>query len=157
MLLGLLFASCGNDDDGGGVQNQFTLNGETFTITGGELEDFGSNGNGSFDWDVTLFTKNLNSNTSSGIGELVYLDLNTGSSTGLEEGRYDFGPNRDVFTMVDGSVVLDFDFATSAGTIHSVTGGSVDISLSGSQTLISFSLRLSNGQTATGSFSGVLQ
>lgn len=151
----MFFMSCGNDDsdDGGGGIN-------ITNFTSAILDDFGANGNGSFDVDITLlsdFTVSAN-----GISDLtsVYLDLNTSIEGELEAGTYTFGAERDVFIMVDAEVTLDAaidsDGNLSAGQEFTITDGTVEVSVSGSTYTITFNLTASTGETITGSYTGEL-
>ena len=54
----LVLPSCKDDDDGPG-QNEFVLDGEKFSLAKGYIEDYGDNGNGSFDFDVTLTSSDI--------------------------------------------------------------------------------------------------
>ncbi|MEO0787461.1 MAG: hypothetical protein AAFY36_02300 [Bacteroidota bacterium] len=154
------FTGCGNDDDSdGSTQNQFTFNGTSYNIANGFLEEFGSNGNGSFDWDVYLVSSGISVSGAdlTGTGDLVYLDLNTDSSEGLVEGTYNFSNDRDNLTIVDGTVGVDFDLSGGGGTFAAVTGGTVTVDIDGNQTTISFNLTTNSGGNLTGNWRGTLQ
>lgn len=159
IVLALAITSC-NDDNDDLPANRFELDGQTYALSSGFLEDFGSNGNGTFDFDIFLSSSGISYNSTSGFyvgsGDGIYLDLNTTSETGLLPGTYNFSNNRTDFTFSDASVYLDFSFTNVSGTLFAVTGGTVTIGIDGSTTTIEFTLNLSNGQTATGIFSGVL-
>lgn len=154
----LVLPSCKDDDDGAG-QNEFVLDGETFSLTRGFIEDYGSNGNGSFDFDVTFTSSGITTSNGSlsGEGEIVYIDLNTSSEEGLVAGTYTFSGSRDALTFVDGTIGKNFNVANQSGEIFNVTGGTVDISISGSETTIEFDLTIGNGSTVSGSYKGALQ
>lgn len=161
LALGVLSTSCGNDDDGGASSsNSFTLNGNSFDLERGFLTDFGENIDGSFDFDVTLTSSDIDFDGStgylSGMGDVVYLDLNSSSADGLVAGTYAFANDREAFTFVDATVGTDVDVYTGSGTSFLVTGGTVDVAISGSTTSLDFTLTLSNNDTVTGNWSGVL-
>ena len=160
----MMITSCGDDDDegdgGGSGNNNFTIDGVTYDLSDGYLVDYGSNaGYDSYDWDVILTSSGLVPNTSgaTGEGDFVYLDLNTTSSTGLVAGTYDFADEREVNTIVDGEIGIDFVASTEEGEFSVVDGGTVTVSINGSVTTVSFDLDLVGGGTATGEFSGVLE
>lgn len=149
--------SCNKDDDSGTSENSFTFDGTTYTFARGYIEDFGSNGNGSFDWDVFLVSDGitLNSGFLTGVGDLVYIDLNTSSETGLVSGTYTFNTQRDAFTFVDGTIGIGFDLSTQSGTTAEITGGTVDIDANGNNVTIDFNLDTVSG-SLSGNFSGNL-
>lgn len=156
----MLVSSCKNDDDNPTTGGEFTINGDTRALSKGFIESYGDNGNGSFDFDVTLVSDGITVDVAgdlAGNGSLIYLDLNSGASTGLEEGRYTFSSERNALTFVDGSVSLDLDVVSGTGELFNITGGTIDIELSSGNTIMTFSLNIDNGSTVSGSFRGVLQ
>lgn len=151
-LTAMLFVACGGDSN----KNEVTTNGESFSLNKGFLESYGENGNGSFDWDVTLTSSDVTYDQSQaefeGNGTVVYLDLNTNSATGLVDGTYNYDPVRDAFTMVAGSIGFDFELNSQTGVGFSITAGSVTIT--GEK--IDFDVTLSNGNNAVGNYTGAL-
>lgn len=125
------------------------------------MTEYGPNGNGSFDFDVELTSSGINYNdfdgSFSGIGDIIYLDLNTSLSSGLVTGTYNFSSDRNAFTFVDGGVATDFDSATATGDVFAVVGGTVEIEIKGNETYFSWNLTISNGTTVTGEFQGILR
>lgn len=157
LLLTLLLFSCSNDDDGStNGTNQFSYDGKDYTITSGFLTKHGSNGNGSYDWDITLLTNNLTQTSTSGTGEMIFLDLNTDSSAGLTEGTYLFSNERSEFTFIAGSITTNLNVAEASGNAIAITGGSVEIEKRANFTEVRFDLSLSDGNTSTGHFKGIL-
>lgn len=151
-LMSVLFVACGGDSN----KNELVLNGDSFSLDKGTLESYGENSDGSFDWDINLASSGVTINQAlaqlEGNGTIVYLDLNTNSETGLVDGTYNFGTDRNAFIMVDGDVGIDIDLTSQVGTISSVTAGSVTIA--GDK--IDFDLTLANGDTAVGNYTGSL-
>lgn len=157
LSLVLLLPSCKDDDS---IPNEFILNGEKYSLARGFIESYGSNGNGSFDFDVTLVSSGislLNNGDYSGIGEVIYLDMNTSSEAGLVTGTYTYASSTDTFNFIHANVGKDFHMFTQTGELHNVTDGTIDITTNGGETTIFFDLIISNGSTVSGSFKGTLQ
>jgi hypothetical protein len=156
----LVYSGCNKDDDDG-VSNKFVLNGESYALSKGYIEDYGANGNGSYDFDITLTSSDINYSDAqglfSGTGDFIYLDLNSSLASGLVEGTYSFSSTRDAFTLVDGTVGTNYDLMVFTGEDFSVVGGSVDIEIKGNETYISWNLTISNGTMVTGEFQGILR
>ncbi len=156
----VFLASCGDDDDGGEpTGGNFTVEGETYPITEGYLEDYGENtGLDSHDWDVYLVTSGITVGgfVPSGSGNFIYLDLNTTSSDGLVAGTYTYSDERDPFTLVDAIVGADLDFDSGGGDAYEIDGGTVTVSIDGDKATIDFNLDVIGGGAVTGSFTGVL-
>ncbi|GJM33751.1 MAG: hypothetical protein DHS20C18_27520 [Saprospiraceae bacterium] len=157
----MMLQSCKKDDDSGTPKNEFTLNGESFELGKGFLAEYGENGNGSYDFDVTLTSSSITYNEISqefnGQGDVIYLDLNTSSESGLVDGTYNFSSDREAFTMVYGEIGVDVDAMTGAGDVYEVIGGTVTIEVDGNETLVEFDLTLSDNTKVTGRFKGVLR
>ena len=153
----LVFTSCKDEEEGDPVRGQFTLGGQTYTLNKGELEDFGGNGNGSYDWDIRLTSSDVNVSEFSGTGNLVYLDLNTDSEDGLVSGTYTFAEEREEFTIVDASVFANFNFDEEGGTFYvDFIGGSVELTVSGNEVTVEFDLEFDEGDVS-GSYTGTLE
>lgn len=156
----LAYTGCNKDDDDA-LRSEFVLNGTTYSLAKGFIEDYGANGNGSFDFDVTLTSSGVNyseaQGTFSGMGDFVYLDLNSSLETGLVAGTYNFSSDRNAFTIVDGAIGTDYDLNLGTGEDFTVNGGSVEVELIGNETRFSWSLNISNGTIVTGDFQGILR
>ncbi len=162
-LLTLTF-SCNDDDDDSFGASQFTINGVSYELNQGFLEEFGSNGTvggqESWDFDVTLTSSGItfdpNNVTFVGSGSFIYLDLNTNSPDGLVSGTYNFSGQRNVFTLVDGTAAFNVNIAAGTGNGFEITGGTVTIN-TGNVVRIEFDLTTDTNQSVTGRFSGALQ
>ncbi len=152
----LLITSCGSDR-----QNELEFNGQTLALTGGIIESYGENSDGSFDWDVSLYGGSLVINTqtqeATGSGPILYMDLNTNSSTGLVAGTYTYedGP-RAAFIMVDGVFSDDFEASTETGQEFEITQGTVEIELDGAESSFDFDFVDSQGNSIKGYYKGIL-
>ncbi|NNE27503.1 MAG: hypothetical protein HKN09_11730 [Saprospiraceae bacterium] len=151
----IMFYSCGSDDDSNG---SFTFDGNNYTLSAGLIEDYGSNGNGSWDYDVTLVSDGISfaNDELTGTGDFVYLDLNTSSNGGLESGTYNWSSTRGPLTIVSATVGLDFNVETLSGTGVNLTGGSVTVDVSGQDVTITLNLE-ATGMLLTGTYSGPLE
>ena len=105
---------------------------------------------------LTSSTVTYSNGSFSGTGDLIYLDLNTSSATGLVAGTYNFSSNRDVLTFVDGNVARNFDLATQTGENISITGGTVKVDVDGTVYTFTLNLTTSSGKTVTGYYKGAL-
>ena len=158
LLLGLslLTTSC-NDDDDGPRANTVQVNGATETLTQALLEEYGDNGNGSFDWDVTLITDGFDLVNNTGAGSILYLDLNSSSEDGLVSGTYNWSQDREAFTIVDGSMVLAYDLvAESYDYSMEATDGTVVINVGDTETEIDVTMTMQDGETLNAYYKGAL-
>ncbi|WP_420318839.1 hypothetical protein [Ekhidna sp.] len=163
LALLIVMVSCGDDDgDSVSTNGQLSFDGETATLTHAYIEDYGENGNGSFDVDITLTSKavDFNADNISNVS-VVYLDLNTSQQNVLEAGTYTYSDGeRDEFVMVDGFVAINASFDSEGnltqGKAFDVAGGTVTVSVSSGVYSISFTLTGDNDERATGSFTGTL-
>lgn len=119
-----------------GSPNYFSYDGKTYNLDKGFIENFGVNSeNGSYDFDVYLVSDSIHYSIPDedfiGIGDMIYLDLNTSSENGLVAGTYKFSNNRDTFTLVDGLVGIKMDINTEEGEeLVEIATGEVDVSIS---------------------------
>jgi len=91
------------------------------------------------------------------MGDYVYLDLNSISTTGLVAGTYNWSNSRTGFSIVPGSATyLNYDFSAFTETTLAATAGTVDIAISSTETTVTFSLTFADGKTVTGEWKGVL-
>ncbi len=160
LSLSILLPSCNKDDDNS-ISNEFLLNGNNYALSKGFIEDFGDNGNGSYDFDVVLTSSSINYSDAtgdySGTGDLIYLDLNSSSETGLVSGTYNYSSNRSALTFVDAQVATDFNALTLTGDTFEVVGGTVEIEINGNEVTIDFNLTLAGNNTVEGNYKGTLR
>lgn len=154
LTLSLFLFSCKKDGDD--RRNQFTLNGETYTLTQGFLTSFGDNGNGSYDYDISLLSTSgsidIVNEEITGIGNGLYFDLNTNSAGGITSGTYTFSSEREAFSMVATEAFVDYNFDTENGQEVSGVGGTVEINADGDQVSMDFEVVLQDGSTLKGTF-----
>lgn len=164
-LCSLTTVSCDSDDDSGSqsVVNEFSYLGTTYALTGGNLIEYGvdgDNGNGSFDFDILLtgdgITYDDASGDFSGVGEAVFLDLNSDNMTGLSDGTYVFAPDRDAFTIVDGGAFINYNLDTDTGMDIQAFSGNVVLSISGTNYDIEFNLVDASANPIAGTYNGTL-
>lgn len=166
LTIALFFAStiaCENGKDTGddeNPQNYFTLSGETYELAKAFIEPWGENDNGSYDFDIYLVSKEIQHSTSSGeffgIGDVVYIDLNTSSANGLVNGTYNYSSERNAFTFTYGMAGADLNAAEEEGDITEIVGGTVQIKVEGNITTIDFQLTTESNTTVEGNFTGNL-
>ena len=155
-----LLSSCEKDNvsrTSSGSSNYFSYDGQKYNLDKGFIENYGDNENGSYDFDVFLVSDSIDysfpDQDYKGVGEIVYLDLNTSSENGLVSGKYNFSSDRDTFTLVDGLIGIKMDINTEEGEeLVEIVAGEVDVSVSGSNTVIDFDLTTSTNKKVTGKF-----
>ena len=154
-----LGSACNKDDDDAMPSNVLIIDGNTYNLAKGFIEDFGDNGNGSFDFDITLTSSEISAASGFlvGTGDAIYMDLNTNNMNGLVAGTYNYTALRDAFTMVEGNTFEDFDFSNIAGTFGSISSGSVTVSLNGNETRFEWDFMTTDNKSVTGNFQGILQ
>jgi hypothetical protein len=160
--LATVTTSCDPDDDIAAVAlaNEVTYDGSTYALSKGFLEDYGDNGNGSYDFDVTLVSSGINYDSTNaeftGSGQVLYLDLNSDSMAGLSNGTYNFSTARTEFSLLTAVVVVDFDATAMTGTGVQATGGNVVLTKNGTQYTILVECTIASGGTISGSYEGTL-
>ena len=162
-VLGTVTTSCSSDDDNipaVTIANEVTYDGNTYTLSKGFLEDYGDNGNGSYDFDVTLVSSGINYDSTNaaftGSGQVLYLDLNSDNMAALSNGTYNFSTTRTAFSLVNAVVVVDFDATAQTGTGVQATGGSVVLTKDGTEYTILVECTIASGDTISGSYEGTL-
>jgi hypothetical protein len=155
----LLFGGCKKDDDT--PDNYFKYNGKTYKLDKGYQAYWGENDNGSHDWDAFFVTSSMQYSPTQfdfiGTGDMLYLDLNTSSANGFVNGTYTFASERGAFTFVDGVIGMGIDSSDeSAGQYVNIIGGSVTISVNGSEVSFEFDLTAQNNIKITGKFKSSL-
>jgi len=116
VFFGMLI-SCEEDSK---PKKYFKYNGNTYSLDRGFFIDWGSNGNGSYDFDIYFISSSVKVDSSttgfSGVGEIIYLDLNTSSEYGFVGGTYNYSEERLAFTFVGGVVGIDVEEEATKGT-----------------------------------------
>ena len=71
-----MYTGCKKDDNNTSVKNEFVLNGSTYDLSKGFITDYGANGNGSYDFDITLTSSGVNYSDAqeafSGTGDFIF-------------------------------------------------------------------------------------
>jgi len=163
IILGTFTISCDNDDDAvapAAIVNEFTYQGITYGLSQGILEDYGDNGNGSYDFDISLFSDDfivdLVNDEIAGRGEAVYLDLNSDNMAHLSDGTYVFNINREAFVISVAGIFLDYDAQSQDGTAVQASSGEVILTKVGEEYTISFDLSTATGDAIIGQYKGTL-
>lgn len=159
----LIISSCKKEEDNNVNGNEVSVNGESFNLEKGHIISFGGNDDGSFDFDVYLFSSGISFSDEEdnlvGLGDWLYLDLNTSSPNGLVSGTYTYSVEGGALTFLEGSILainVDLDGNANMGTFYQIAGGTVDISVEDDETSFDFNLVDSDNNTIAGQFSGVL-
>lgn len=140
----------------------FTVNGETYKLTGGYLDDYGSNPDLiSRDYDIVLTSDGIAYDGSgklfTGKGSVIYLDLNVNSTEKFVGGNFTWSSVRGPNTLVNGLVGISCQFPDVTCNYKSVAvNGTASVELEGSYFIVNFELQLQDGQTAKGYYKGPL-
>lgn len=157
----LVFGSCSkDDDDDSSTSSSFTYDGKTYPLDKGFLLDLGPNLDGSHDFDAYLVSEDIEAGLLgfTGMGDGVYLDLNSSSDMDLVAGTYEFAADRAPFTIVSGSgAILDYNFTVDEGEEIFANGGSVVVKVNGDSYELEFNLETADGKNIQGSFKGALE
>ena len=74
----------------------------------------------------------------------------------MDEGTYNYSPERNAFTFTDGIVGCDIDIANETGELMIITGGTLKVSIEGDATRIDFQLTSMTNDAIKGNFIGRL-
>jgi len=159
LIFGILFNSCKKEDKE--PSNSFRYDGTNYSLDKGYLENWGVNTNGSYDFDVYLGSSNIQYSASNeeflGIGDVLYLDLNTSSANGLVNGTYNYSSDRNAFTFVDGVVGIDVDLSDVENEeFVEVVGGTIEVLVDGNTYTLEFDLTTESNTKITGRYKGTL-
>jgi hypothetical protein len=164
LVLNVVIVSCSSDDDDNveTSDNVMTIEGEQVSIGTGIISGYGENINGSFDWDVSLFSEGFIINiaepdNASGIGSTLYLSLNTNSALGLVPGTYTCDTESSEFKLVSAQANTNFNAETGDENHFITTSGIATITDTGTNQVINVNLVGENRNAITASFSFVLQ
>ncbi|WP_296311621.1 hypothetical protein [Winogradskyella sp. UBA3174] len=164
LALNFVTVSCSSDDDNNvkAPDNVMTIEGQQISIEKGVIVGYGENGNGSFDWDVSLLSEGFIINISepenaSGTGSSIFLELNTNSLSGLLPGTYSFANESSEFKLVSAQASTNLNAQTGDGNYFIATSGTVTITGTGTNQVIKVNLVGENGNKITASYSGLLQ
>lgn len=166
-----LFSSCKKDDDvsidddvtsTNNDPNTISYNSRSIKIENGLIINYGENEVlGSYDFDLNLYDDAISFDNSDselkGTGNVIYLDFNSKSSTGLESGTYTITSNDEsdeTNKIVEANLGLDYDIFQLEGTYLSIVSGSAEVTREDDSYEITFSGKTSTGETVQFNYSG---
>lgn len=163
-LLPFFLSACSDDDDNGnGINNHFTYDGDTYSLHEGMKMYWGSGWGNGYNWDIYLHSEGVEFDKTEmdfqGSGHGMNLEMFSPIEEGIEEGTYTFDSldEENAFTFGTwSSIVIDYDMEEDTGTELDIIGGVVEISKSGNTYNITFELIVEGDQPVNGSFSGLL-
>ena len=130
--------SCKKDEPEPEPKNEFTVAGQSYTLSKGYLLYWGLNSDSlSVDWDVLLVSDGIYFSLDSvgGTGQALYMNLNSSGNTELTPGTYMFANQRAAGTFVDAFALIAYDFAAEDGIEYylntDVPGGPIVVKKSG--------------------------
>lgn len=161
------FMSCSSDDDKGGASSESFLrvNGTDYDLKSGVIVDYGEEGEGIFNFDVSLYTENFNaSNPLNPFGgnsyTEVYFELFTTNPSTLATGDYSFSNSfgaANTFSFADVSLECSGSFFdVDCNEELNVNGGTFTVNSTGNRFNVEFSVNLVGGGTAEGKYVGTL-
>ena len=138
--------------------NYFWYNGNNYQLHKGVLAYYGQNENGTHDFDLWFYSKSITFYDKNmqfeGSGELIYLDLNTTTKTGLSTYSYQWNELREPETIRAAVCRINYDMKNMDGAYYTATEAAAEIIKSDESYSIDFSLTLKNGKTVTGNYTG---
>ena len=163
-LLPFFLSACSDDDDNGnGINNHFTYDGDTYSLHEGMKMYWGSGWGNGYNWDIYLYSEGIEFDETemdfTGSGHGIFLEIFSPIEEGVEDGTYTFDTNDEENSFSFGtwsSIIIDYDGEEDSGTELDIIGGTVEISKSGNTYDISFDMTVEDDKTVTGNFSGPL-
>ena len=155
LLVLVLFTGCPTTSGGGSGTGSFTYDGNTYSLTGAGMEDFGS---GIFELDIV--SSGINVVEWTGAGYVVFFELFSPSTAGAS-GTYDWAATGG-YQLIDAGISLDYNADAATGTWLYVDwfladpGDYITISVSDDTYTFEFSLTMTDGKTVTGSYTGTV-
>ena len=155
LSLSFLAISCSDDDSDSApvVNNVMEIGAQQFDIDSALLESYGENEDGSYDWDVSFYTEGFSFNSETeeyvGTGAALILDLNTNSAGGLVPGAYAYSTERAAFKWVFAGSGTNIDTANESGDFLFYNQGTVTITGTGEDQIITVDLLTESGETNT--------
>ena len=160
----LFFAGCSDDDDdnGNGMSNHFTYDGETYSLSHGFTLFWGQWGGDGYNWDVYLmsdgiqFDDDLGDFTGNGHG--IFFEFYSPEEEYLATGTYVFDEedSGDPYTFYWADFIIDYSVETDSGTLVDIIGGVVEVERSGATYSITIQVTAEDNKPVTGYFSGPL-
>lgn len=167
----LLFVSCSDDDDDNGNGhsdgNHFTYDGNTYDLAQGLLFYYGQWWGDGYNFDVLLFSEGIQFSIEgededewfSGSGHGIFFEFYSPSEEDLMPGTYVFDEedSGDPFTFTEYSdFVIDYDVEEETGTMMGIIGGTVEVTKSGSNYILTIEVIAEDNKPVTGSYNGPL-
>ncbi|MDX9853122.1 MAG: hypothetical protein RBS81_05015 [Tenuifilaceae bacterium] len=158
-VISTLFVGCSDDEDA--PKNHITYDGVTKTISAGLLENYGSAGLSSYNFDITLYEGLKYSQTTgfSGTGNLIYFELFSSSATELVPGTYTYDAleTTNANTFDAGFIAIGIEIASeTADEIIYIASGKVTVKKDGSTYTIDIDCTSTDGKKITGYYKGSL-
>ncbi len=161
--MSLFAVACSVDSDPlVGPKNDFSFTDDdgvefVYALDKGFIRSLGlnNNGSGSYDVDIYLMTADLSFEnlTYMGVGESIYIDLNTEEEGILAPGIYEFNADRAKFTIANGLFLHEINSASGlAASQFEIVGGTLIVSDLAIGQELTFDLELSNGEIISGQF-----
>ncbi len=162
--LGALFVSCTSDDDSSSdSQNKLTVDGKSYDLSKGSLENYGMNNMDSsiYNFDVLLysgFTYDAANEEYNGTGNYIYFEMYSSSATELVAGNYvynatGYGAN----TFDEGYFEINYNTSNETNEMgDELTSGTVNVKKTGTEYEISFDGTTAGGKKVTAFYKGSL-
>ncbi len=163
-VLPLFFVACSDDDDdnGNGLSNHFTYDGETYALDLGFIMNYGQWWGDGYNFDIFLHSDGIEISDNfmdvTGEGHGIYFEMFSPNEDDLTPGTYnwDGSDEGNPFTYTWGDIIMDWDFETDEGTEITFSGGNVEVEKSGSNYTIRVAVTAEDGKEITAYFRGPL-
>jgi hypothetical protein len=161
LIAPIMFSACKKDEEDNRT-NGFTIGETEYELDNGTAVYFGVTvENGDINFDVYLFSSEIDYNSTTGVGERIYFELFSETAEDIKSGTYTFNANQSGTAGTFGSgikdiITVDYDILRDSGTSYNVNGGTLIVSVSGNTYTFDFSLQLEDNSTVTGYYKGEL-
>ena len=161
--------SCSSDDDSGSNSNgtnvssdsYLEIEGESYQLKAGAIEDFGEGFNNTFNFDITL----INSDVTIINGDFtpsgdsfsgIYFELWSENSSDLAEGTYSYNDTENAFTYTIGEIFKDVSTETFSGEYFEISSGELEVNKNGNNYEFTFTGTTFDGDNISMYYNGSL-
>lgn len=161
-IVSLVVSSCKKKDEAPAAKtNFFTVDGKDYAISKGVTIEYGGSATTGYNFDLLLASSgfdfsDFDNSGVKGSGELIYFELWSTSTTGLETGSYSISSTAQPNTYTSNEIDINYDSNTgNTDKEYEATAGTVTIKVEGTTYTIDIDLTVAGG-TLTGNYTGTL-
>ena len=138
--------------------NEIRYDGNKYPLTKGYIKYYGDSGGEEeyYNFDVYLVDNGITitQNDYYGVGNYLYFEMWSPSSSMLMPGTYTFASNHNSYTFSIGKARFNYNIATDSGIEYSCISGTVTVSQSGTDYIFDVTITLGNGKTLNAYYKG---